>query len=387
MATLSETKRAVTERFGGLSRIRVPPEELVLRDDGVLSVSHDSYQLHRTALASLARFAGLPAHVVTDRLTSEERAFVLQGRIMRPSEHAFPECLRLTIDDDTVIGLDDAHLLSVDVLEIIEIVERTLPKGLTAEEISIDRISTSGHAVELTVFTPLIEREPRLHDVVNGGVYLRHPAVGEYATEVRCYLRRLVCKNGMVAHVCVGSRQARTRRLRADQFSLDEVRRQIEFLLTQAWDQVGVKAEALAGLLDQPPVDQGIFHRLRSRFSLNQQMIEAIRAAEFEDEKAPTDSFFDFIMALSRVATHPRAGLVMTPRQQRTLMRAAGEMSQNHVHRCPSCGTWVEDSGQVRTSDRGGDLDTPRQAADTQPARETLISSVALSGESPSTDV
>ncbi len=54
-----------------------------------------------------------------------------------------------------------------------------------------------------------------------------------------------------------------------------------------------------------------------------------------------TGSMYDLVNAVSRVATHADDAL-LTPRQRRTLLRVAGELSQTHVRTCRACGTWLE---------------------------------------------
>ena len=67
-------------------------------------------------------------------------------------------------------------------------------------------------------------------------------------------------------------------------------------------------------------------------------MIDAIGAAMDRDEMEATHSAYDMYNAISRVATHD---FELSDRQQRTLSRMAGELSQQSARQCDSCGQWV----------------------------------------------
>lgn len=76
----------------------------------------------------------------------------------------------------------------------------------------------------------------------------------------------------------------------------------------------------------------------RTRFLLNNRILQAIEEAIRQDEIEPTNTQYDWFNAISRVATHDE---LLNFRQRRTLSRMAGEFSQYTAHQCRQCGSWI----------------------------------------------
>ena len=114
--------------------------------------------------------------------------------------------------------------------------------------------------------------------------------------------------------------------------------RQIRRLLSEAWRQVTHKLNAIEDLLQKERVSSDFLRQQRTRFSLNNRIIQSIESALGQDELGPTNTQYDWFNALSRVATHDER---LSFRQYRTLSRLAGEFSQHRVQRCGQCGNWI----------------------------------------------
>ncbi len=352
MMNLAQFAEQVVGRYADQRRVVLPTESISVSDDGFLETGGERYQIGDQAWSALATYSKLQPGALAS-LELAERAFLLNRRIPRATEFRFPTRMRLTFtgaSQNRVVGICDAHLLHLGVDELLSAIVGTVPDGFPAEEVTVDRWRHTEDSFELTLFSPSIKRQPRPGDVINGGVYIRYSTTGEFATDVKCFVRRFVCANGQIQHVCVGKDQvARTRRLSAERHEQQAMIEQLDRLLRRAWSQLDEKLDALKDLLNQPPADSGIFERYRARLGLNNRLIEAIETAMHEDELEPTDSLYDFVNAVSRVATHGSDEL-LTPRQRRTLLRGAGELSLRHVRRCSACGTWLD----ARDSDETG---------------------------------
>jgi len=239
-----------------------------------------------------------------------------------------------------VIGFDDSKLLKINALTLMKVINDTLPKdkGLSAETVSVSRLYTSPTILSFSCFSPEFESQPRVGDVINGGIDVHHSITGEFGTQIRCYLRRLSCTNGATTHICEDEKRIRARRLPNGRFDEDDMIRQIKRLVGQAWIQLDDKLEAIRGLLDKPRVSPNLLRQQRTRFSLNNRVLQAIENAIDLDELGPTRTQFDWFNAITRVASHDDS---LPLRQQRILMYMGGELSQQDARMCDKCGSWL----------------------------------------------
>ena len=326
----------------------LPTEQISITDENEIDLGSDRLQLETQAWYTLAKYSQIPPSLFVETLDSAERTYIVQRRLRRATELGFPSEIRLTIDSQNrVIGLSDARLLQIDIPELISMVIESLPPELSPQEVAVDSYLDANDEFELRLFSPEITTEPRPGDVINGGVYIRHSVTGDFGIQVFCFLRRLICSNGMISHVCLSDKHARARRLSKDCHEIEDMRVQTRRLIGEAWSQLENKLAALAELLHRPSVDVGILQQQRTRLSLNNRTIHLIEAAINEDEMPLTGTSFDLINAIARVATHEDS---LSTRQRRTLLRAAGEFSQFHVHRCPSCGRWLKNRSARESS-------------------------------------
>ena len=67
---------------------------------------------------------------------------------------------------------------------------------------------------------------------------------------------------------------------------------QIRTLLQTAWQQISEKLKVVSQLIEQPPLSMDILQRERTRFSLNNKMLQLIEQALQQDEIGVTNSQF-----------------------------------------------------------------------------------------------
>jgi len=221
---------------------------------------------------------------------------------------------------------------------LMEIVNSSVPEHLSTEQIRISRLYRSNNKLSFSCFSPQIIAEPRVGDIINGGIDVHHSTSGEFGTQVRCYLQRLVCKNGACTHICKDEKHLHARRLANGRFDQQDMVNQLHRLFKETWAQLDEKLQAVHGLLGKEKVSIDFLQQQRTRFSLNNEMLREIEIAVNHDELGPSNTQYDIFNAISRVATHSES---LSLRQRRRLMFMAGEFSQQDIHRCSQCGSWI----------------------------------------------
>ena len=343
MPNLTQLTEQIGQRYGHVRTVAYLTQKVAMKESGTLRAAAGEYILAPEALAQFARTSGISATAFL-AIDPDLRAQHFNRRLQeKRSKGEFPGEISLTLDGhDRVLGFDKPGLLKIDACYLIQIVTSSLPRGLQPDEVQVSRIHCSPTILSISCFSPQRLVEPQVGDIVNGGVDVHHSITGEFGTQIRCYLRRLICENGATTHVCSNSssssKRVRSRRLFATAFVQDDMVSQIRRLLVEAWDQLDEKLNTVPKLLKRPNISSEFLDRQRTRFSLNNNIITAIGNAADDDELASTGSQFDSFNAISRVATHNQS---LSLRQCRTLMHMAGELSQHHVHRCDQCGSWI----------------------------------------------
>ena len=339
MLNLKQLTEEIKKEFTDLHSYVVPTEDVRMTDAGRLSTGKNEFPVTPYGFDSLAENADIPKPLFR-RLRSDVQATLFNHCFAeRISDKRLPRDVRINLNKDRwVIGFDDLNLLRISPVKLMETIVSSLPNGLSSEQVSVASFDSTPQRLTLSCFSPEIVAEPRAGDIVNGGVDVVHHLVGNAGTQISCYLRRLVCLNGATTHVCGEDRQLRARRLHDGRFDEADIQAQIQRLLTDAWAQLQEKLDVVKGLLDKERVSIEFFRQQRTRFSLNNRILNAIEQALRKDEFGSTKTQYDIFNALSRVATHDAD---LTFRQHRTLSRMAGEFSQQTVHRCDRCGNWV----------------------------------------------
>jgi hypothetical protein len=336
---LVQLTEEVKKEYSQLHSYVVPTKGIKMTEAGYLSTGKNEFPFTLDGLDQFARSADIPKQFIR-RLPIDLRAIVFnQCFEMVIADGKLPRDIRINLNKDMqIVGFDDSSLLRISPVKLMEQICSSLPGGLTAGEIDVARFASSPKRIHLSCFSPEIISEPRPGDIINGGIDLIHYLAGDQGTQVFCYLRRLVCKNGAITHVCGENKHLRARRLHNGRFDEADMLSQIHRLLKEAWAQLQEKLDAVKGLLEKERIPMDFLRQQRTKFSLNDRTLKAIERAIQEDEFGSTNSQYDVFSALSSVATHDEN---LSFRQQRTLSRMAGEFSQQTVHRCDKCGQWV----------------------------------------------
>lgn len=340
MKNLAETARELADQEATVERIEVPARQVALDTEGQLRIGDVVYPLSNQAAHQLWQGAGCPESV-RDRMSGKTRAAVFEELFsQRVDEERVPGQLRLMVGQTgTVEGYTDASLIDVRPSQLVQSTLDVLPEGLSAEEVLVGQQKVAPTLIALKCYVEAIQSEPRKGDVVYGGIDLLQSLTDDGAIQVKSYLHRLACSNGAIVPVLIGEQQARIRRLPHRTHTVDDVCHQVRRVADGAWRQLEAKLGNLQTLLQHPPVTEDFVRGLRTRYSLNEQVIGSVLAAMEQDEMEPTGSQYDFFNALSRIATHH---FDLEDRMQRRLMDAAGEWSQRYANQCGQCGQWVE---------------------------------------------
>jgi hypothetical protein len=346
MQNLAQLTEQIKEEYSNLHSYDVLSKDISLTEEGYLNTGKNKFLVRLDGLDQLAEKADIRKKFLR-RLPLDVRAMLFNCCFqMAISDGKVPRDMRINLSSDAeVTGFDDPTLLRISPVQLIDVICRSLPEGLSPKQISVGRFSSTPRWLWISCFSPEIVSEPRPHDIINGGIDVVHYLSGDKGTQINCYLRRLVCLNGATAHICGENRQLRARRLHNGRFDEADMLDQMHRLLTEAWAQLNDKLDAIKGLLGKDRMPIEFLRQQRTKFSLNDRVLSAIERAIREDELGWTDTQYDIFNALSRVATHEQD---LTFRQQRTLNHMAGEFSQQTAHRCDTCGQWVVNQGDVR---------------------------------------
>ena len=338
---LSQLTQLIADEYRGSCSYVVPTQQISLTESGHISTGKNEFPVRREASEQFAQLLRVPTAFYRT-LDADLRALLFNRRFRSfAADAGIDRDIRIHLDKDKqIVGYDDPRLLRISPLKLIESISASLPAGLSAEQIGVSGFSLSPERLHVSLFSPERATEPRPGDWINGGIDVVHHMAGPLGTQVHCYLRRLICSNGAITHVCSDNKQVRARRLPNGHFDEKDMLNQISRLTREAWGQIEAKLNAVRTLLDTKRVAMDFIRQQRTRFSLNNRVLGVIASAIREDEFGPTDSQYDWFNALSRVATHDD---LLTFRQRRTLGRMAGELSQHAIHRCSQCGSWIVD--------------------------------------------
>ena len=339
MDSLLLTTEKISEKYTGSKSYVITSENITITDRGLLSTQKNEFPFTFEGLDQFAQIAEIPKPFFRT-LEPDLQSMIFNRRFQNAlRDQRIPRDIRINLNqEDQIIGFDDPKLFRISPVKLMEIVASSLPRNLSAEKVKVARADVGTKTLQISCVSPDNITEPRPGDIINGGIDIVHHISGNAGTQIRCYLRRLVCSNGATAHICNDNKQLRVRRLNNGRFDENDMLAQIQRLLTEAWRQIDEKLVAVRSLVEKKITSLDFLEHERTRFSLNDRMLTAVQLAINEDEFGPTGTQFDIFNAISRVATHNQK---LTFRQQRTLSRLAGEFSQQDVNKCDKCGSWV----------------------------------------------
>jgi hypothetical protein len=333
--------RQALERVGATSveHLEVRLGDLRYAGQNRFKIGCDTYEFAPAAWSAVNGYLALPPDLLP-QLSQGLGGLVVKAlhgagrRAPGAPEHVLLACN----ESGTIVAASRADILHLDNSQVVAAVRAAWPNNISPETLYVS-MSLTETEFELTCHTDALSVEPRPGDILNGGISIRHSQVGSYPTVVLSYVHRLVCSNGLTQRVCFDGTPSRTKRGHQDSpdRTLDAIGRQVR----QAWTQLDERMSGMKELLKHRLDGEGLPEGLRRRWSINRGVAEEIAAAMQHDELGRTQTEYDLMNALSRVATHSHR---LEPRYRRQLSLAAGIFAQHHVHRCEQCGTWLFDA-------------------------------------------
>jgi hypothetical protein len=316
----------------GISRQNLSPADVKMLDSGEIRVHSENFTLNPEAQKCLARLIRCPVEFF-GAVPVDLRA-VISNRLLGTAKLE-RICVTL-MNDSEVIGFSDPKLIGLWGTEVLEATFDAIPEGVKTEfaELEARRFNLTSDVLELDVTTPRASVEVKVGDIVAAGISIYHSSSGMFATQISTYLHRLACKNGMLVPVCRNDKRLRIRRLDGLRFSKKEMLENIRRISQIAWDELDFKLQALAELTNNKVDAEAVLADLVKRMHLNKKVGQALRQALHEDELGVDESQLGVINALSRGATHYSG---RNRNLRRRLMEASGVLSQEQVHRCPTC--------------------------------------------------
>ena len=316
----------------GISRLDLSPSDIRMLDSGEIRIHSDKFTLNPEAQKCIARLVQCPVKffesVPVDLRSGITNRLLPVSRVERISV--------TLLDNSEVVGFSDARLISLMGTEVLEAAFDMIPESVKTEleHLEVRRFRSSVDVLELDVTTPTASVELRVGDIAAAGISIYHSSSGASATQISTYLHRLVCTNGLLVPVCRNDERLRIRRLDKSRFSKKEMLENIRRISRIAWNNLDIKLQALAELSRNKVDPEAVLEDLVKRMHLNKKISQALREALQSDELGFDGSQLGVINALSRLATH-HSGLNRMLR--RRLMEASGILSQEEVHRCPTC--------------------------------------------------
>ena len=331
MEQLTTTESKLVEHY-------VAPHDLFMTETGKLRVDGQCLSLQPSAIQQLSRLISCPVEFY-QKVPGDLRAHIT-NRLIKAQQwngsSTFPEQFRVITLEESLVGISDAKLLNVSGTAVMGAIFDAIPDDMETDVTTLEvrRFQLNHESVAIDLTTPKATVQPRVDDIVAAGLSVSHSYTGLWATQISTYLHRLACKNGMLVPVCRNDRRLRIRRLDGSQFCQEKMLENIRHISQIAWSELDVKLQAFAGLCNNRVDPEAVLADLVKRMHLNRKVSQALRDALHEDELGFDDTQMGVINALSRVATHYPE---LNPIWRHRLMEASGVLSQQQVHRCPTC--------------------------------------------------
>lgn len=336
MATLSEVKETLAERRRRRSKVEVPLMALRLDDSGQLCVEGKTFQIGGKAWGDLAKSASIPPAFF--RTSSPDvqaylfnRLHPAQVRLKSPADNA-----SLTIEDGCrVVGITTKRLALFSGDEVLGITLAEMPRAIEEDRLKVPRFRLNGD-LHLSFVSPQLVTEPRVGDIVHGGIDIHHSDTAEFGTRIESYLLRLSCSNAMLSRVCQHNAETPARIRRASEENREHTRTRIAEMARTAWRELDAKMEAANRLAQEPVEDvEHLVESVAEKLRFPERLVEEIRAALGQDEMGPTGTLWDLISAFSRVGTHLER---LSTATQRYLQELCGDLIGERIEQCPTCG-------------------------------------------------
>jgi hypothetical protein len=267
----------------------------------------------------------------------------------RRSAKAIDRC-KLVSRDGAFVAFDRADLTRLDGATVLQAVREGIGAG--ASDLEPDRFTLTEEGFRLNLISPTVAEEVRPGDIVCGGLQVEHHWLAEAATSVQAFLLRCLCRNGAVAHVCLGTDgthgSRRTRRIRRLDNTLANAGRQhydqVRDLAAERFGQLRQhldQTRAMVGL-GTVDVERALEALLRHARMASNQLLNVLVERAWRQEQQGEASYFAAFNAITWLATHadrldPDEWYQPSESQIRGLERVAGTLIAHGNRYCPSC--------------------------------------------------
>lgn len=333
---LSDVRNALADSSSRRSILTVPTAELRLGDDGRLHVNGQTFGLSVGARDVLAKRASIPITFFRECAPDVQR--FLFDRFFMPSrgEKESDEQMRLIVEDgQNVHAILNPKLALLSAEEVLGIAVTQRPPEVDESTLYVPSFALNGH-LRVSIVTPSISAEPRVGDVVHGGIDVLHSDSADCGTQVTSYLMRLACRNGMLIKVCQHGSSIPSRVRRATDNNRELTRTRIAEMANKAWRELDAKLRAVQVLAEHHiPNPAQVLASLGEKLRFPARLVREVLKAIDDDELGRTDTAWDLVNALARLGTHnPRLGEAT----QRFLQELSGDLIHEQMPQCPSCG-------------------------------------------------
>lgn len=336
MITLPELKTKLSERASRRSSLLITAGKLTLNEDARLCANDSEFELTTEGRNSLARHASIPCDFF-EKCPPDTQSFLF-NRFHKPEilGSRWDEPVTLVLEDAIrVLGIVNAGLALLTGQEVLDIVLAQRPSHVGTSSLDVSSVSLNGH-VRVSIVTQRINTQPQVGDTVYGGIDILHSETADVGTSINSFFVRLVCRNGMLVKTCTHGEKASRRIRRATESNCDLTRARIAEMAHRAWHELDAKIQALRELPQQPVDDvPKLLESIGERYRFPADLIREIVAAAQHDELASSSSLWDLVNALSRVGTHADH---LSEARQRYLQELSGELINDRVPQCPTCG-------------------------------------------------
>lgn len=276
LAQIKEESTRISRRTIDSGKIRiVDAGSIELPDTGRFTMGvHAQGQMSRWLCLPQARAAKSLSKRLGPNLYGEVANRLWQHGI---GDRSIPLRIRLLQHGgQNVIGFDDPALMTLQSGDVADVLARVSPSD--SSNLVVRYFHHTPEGFTLRASTPRISTEVRVGDVVEGGVSISHSNFG--ATQVRTFLNRLVCRNGMLVPICNGKKALRMRRRSSD----DEFNKSLQLdllgkLVNQSFSDLEAQLSALAELSEHKVNAVEVVRRLSIQHHLSKKVRDALLQA------------------------------------------------------------------------------------------------------------
>lgn len=339
MNTLEDVRKTLVTHSERLDEITVAPSHLGVSASGEVLAGEATLKATPAANADLARLAHIPTPFFPE-LDGEERVFLFNRRFSRLFPQARPLAVRVSGDEAiAVLEADERRPTS---REVLDTVLETAPARVRTEprKWEVDDFRLNGCLSLRMTYAELVA-EPRVGDIVRGGIDIQHSEHPGGRTTISMALYRLICQNGATVTACARTHEVDLGLAPGGQpDSRERALAEIRYQAQEIWEGIEGKLESLRTAAETPVHNpRRSLVRLGRQLGLRRQLQDALLDA-FAHEQGDTE--YDLANALSRLATHSEP--VLEDRGlQRRLMAASGRLVDQHWRHCSTCGQMVPD--------------------------------------------